>query len=130
MTNPSTVPGEGHTKGLVFHFADPASGDPAEQYDTLAEAIAAANEAIEYTRANMDGEWPMEVEDLAIYLAPADCEEPDEDGQLVAKAVMVDVKEKPDDCDEFGYSDSLDLNFSNVDFYCDYRVEPVSEAQP
>lgn len=111
---------------MVFHFVDPQSGDPFEQYETLGEAIAAANESIEYTRQNMDGEWPTEVEDLAVYLAPADSEEPDEDGQVVAKAVMVDVKEKPDDCDEFGYSDSLGLNFSNVDFYCDYRVEPVT----
>jgi hypothetical protein len=110
---------------LTYHFVDAASGDPAEQYDTLEEAVAAGNEAIEYTRANMDGEWPLEVEDLAVYLAPPDCEEPEEDGQLVARASMFNVRHKPDDCDEHGYSDSLGLNFSNVDYYCDYRIEPV-----
>lgn len=116
------------TSKLTFYFSDPASGDAPEPYETLEGAIRAANEAIEYTRQNMDGEWPMEVEDLAVYQAEFGTEYPEEDGELVAKAVMVDVQHKPADCDEFGYSDSLGLNFSGVDFYCNYRVEPVRAA--
>jgi hypothetical protein len=112
----------------TYYFVDPQSGDPFEQYDTLEEAVAAANESIEYTRQNMDGEWPLEVEDLTVYRAPVGCEYPDEDGVAVAKAVMVDVVTKPDDCEPDGYSPSLGLSFASVDFYCNYRVEPVEAA--
>ena len=108
----------------VFHFYDAGEGITVE-FDTIEAAIAAANLSIDTTRHTMDGEWPEYVEGHAVYLAPAGCEDPDEVGTLVAQSIMLDVKDKPDDCDEHGYSGSLGLSFANVDFYCDYKVEAV-----
>jgi hypothetical protein len=111
----------------AFHICDDGyGGNCVFAVETSFEAaLATANDAIAEYRHQCDPEWSDCVESIAIYEAPPGTEDPQEDGNLVAKCVMFDVDERPNDVDEDGYSPSTDKYWDRVDFYCDYRMEPL-----
>jgi hypothetical protein len=86
--------------------------DERVEYDTLEEAMKAAQHVINGYRDACDPEWPEYVEDISVTY----------DGKVVARSEMTNIVNCPDDFDECGYSPSLDLYFGCVDFYCDYEM--------
>lgn len=118
----------------VFHVYDPGYGGTCiiGVRDTLAEAIALGNETITNNWQPDHGEeWSLDVADVGVYRAPRDCEEPGEDGVLVARATEVDRVNRPDDVDEDGFSESDGEWWGHgYEYMCNYRVEPVSNQEP
>lgn len=113
---------------MVFHVYDPALPGVIGQCATLEEAIALGNETIVNNwTPDMGEEWSLDVDGVAVYLAPPECVEPDEDGKQVARAKEVDVVRRPDDTDEDGFSASEQdyWVYGTVDYVCNYRVEPT-----
>lgn len=112
---------------LKFHVYDPSCPGVIGTCETLDEAVALANEAItENWQPDFGDEWSLDVDGVAVYLAPEDCEEPDEDGKLVARAREVDIVHRPADTDENGFSASEQdyWPYGSVDYVCNYRVVP------
>lgn len=97
---------------MVFHEYD---GDGWHKHDTLEAAMSGCEKSLEAARevAAYDGEWPDWVEEIAVYEAPENCEEPDEDGKLIVKTFMIDIREA-----EPG---------ERCDFYCEYRIGKLAE---
>jgi hypothetical protein len=115
-------------KSETYHVYDPGYGGTLGQFATLDEAIACANESIEHNyRPNSDEEWGDDISNLAVFIAPADEENPEEVGKMVARAREIDVERRPDDVDEEGYSPSSDMYWGSTapDYYCDYKVLPL-----
>lgn len=76
--------------------------------DSLSAAIIEMRELVEKAQAECDPEWPTWIEDLAIYEAPLDCEDPIEDGKLLY--VAKEANHRPAD------------EGSRCDYFCDYVV--------
>ena len=80
----------------IYHVFD---GDGWYKFATIEFAKAAAEECIEIIRDNCDPEWPDCVEQVSVYLADEDCEEPDEDGELVLISTEIPVDHDQDSAD-------------------------------
>lgn len=111
----------------IYHVYDPGFGGIIGTDSTLEGAIEMANQNIKdnWTPDNFD-EWSLDVEGVAIYLAPTDCEDPRHDGKEVARAKAVDIQYRPDDTDDDGWSEKEQDHwvYGSYESVCDYRVEP------
>lgn len=87
------------------------NGDNWTHHDTVADAIIEAKAAIDYARGCCDPEWPDWVEHISVYKSPADCDEPDEDGQHLHQAQECNVQDIP--------------KGSGCGYYCDYHLFAV-----
>lgn len=112
-----------------FHVYDPGYGGKGiiAVRDTLDEAINEANATIKNNwQPDQGDEWSLDVTDVSIFRAPADCDDPSEDGVCVARATEVDRVDRPNDLDEDGFSLSTGDWWDNgYDYMCNYRVEPL-----
>lgn len=98
---------------MTFHQFD---GEGWHKFQTLDEAYAACETSLREARdvAIFDEEWPDWTEDIAVYEAPSDSEDPCGDGKPVVKTIMTDIRNP-----EPGEGD---------DFYCDFRLGKLIET--
>ena len=83
-------------------------------FSTLPEAQEAAEEAISNIRDCGGHEWDASVEEVAVYEAPRECDEPEEDGACVLVAHEIVLRQaKPDE---------------PVDYWSDYVMAPPRPA--
>lgn len=94
---------------MTFHLFD---GDGWTKHATYEEAAEAAEESIGIAQRLCSPEWPDWVEEIAIYEAPDDCEEPGEDGAQVAYSKMCNEREAEEG--------------DGCDFWCDYVISQVA----
>lgn len=73
----------------MTYFVD--EGGEWKSYPTLQEARKSAQSQIDYCLENCDPEWPYEVNDIAVYLAPSNSEYPSEDGKCVLKSTEIKI---------------------------------------
>ena len=78
---------------MALHVFD---GDRYWPADDMADAMRIAPEAIDHLRDWRDPDWPGGVEEVAIYDAPADADDPCEDGRCVRIAAPVDAGPAPE----------------------------------
>jgi hypothetical protein len=86
------------------------NGDNWERCADMDAARTMMQDAIDQARDCCDPEWPDWVEQIAVYEAPEDSEEPDEKGTRVLRAKMIHIDKEPSD---------------GIDFWCDYEVGDV-----
>jgi hypothetical protein len=105
---------------MKYKLIDPmeCNGGLIGEYDTLNDAMKAADDHIDHYRRELfhGEEWPYEMDQIKIKHGD----------KVAAKCVEFDVIEKPDDLDEDGYSESLEMSFSCVDRYCNYKMEVIT----
>lgn len=94
---------------MAYHLYD---GDRWTEFASYDAAEDAASDAVDAYRDCCDPEWSHGVEEIAIYDAPAGCEDPDEDGVLVAHSKMVNEQDAEEG--------------DGVDFWCDYVIAQVA----
>ena len=90
-------------------------GDRWWELESLEDAMDGAAEAIENARDCCDPEWPCWASEIAIYAAFPGCDEPDEDGRLIAYAKEVEIP-TPDGMED-----------ADADYWCDYVMREVGE---
>jgi hypothetical protein len=83
------------------------------------DALAYAEEAIQYYRENCDPEWPMGTEGVVIVFGSRDKDsDEDYDGcKVVYRAVESDIQ----------YLDDEDAEACGYDYTCDYKMEKVDK---
>lgn len=104
-----------------YWLCDPA-GDYVGRCDSLDDAIRGGAEIIKSYRDECDPEWPMGVSDVCVVYGEADEEQDDAIWQylpVVYQAVEVDKIWPESEEEALGW---------DVDYMCDYRLEPVDGA--
>lgn len=104
---------------MAFYLYDP--GDGYTEYQNIEAAMREASNLIDIYRDQCAPEWPEYVDGITIY----ESDDPEEtyEGRMVARSVVCNRIDRPDDTDEDGYSPSVGMYFDAVDFYCDYKME-------
>ena len=90
-------------------------GDRYREYQEFPDALTVADEAINGARECCDPEWPLWVEEISIWQAPAGCEQPHECGYLRFVATEVDARPAEDG--------------DGCDYWCDYVMRPAQRRR-